>query len=388
MNTQQRGLILLMKSAVTQKAYSLPEAFDLEAAYPLVLEHHIAALVYDGACRCGVDRKMPVMQKLFTAYCRAMIKSEKQMAAVERLMAAFDEQGIDYLPLKGCKMKRLYPVPELRTMGDADILIRKEQILRIQGILEEQGYTYDHESDHEFVWKCSALYLELHKRLIPSYNRDFYSYFGEGWQLAIPENGCRYTMTAEDEMVFLFTHFTKHFRDGGIGCRYMLDLWVYRNAHPDLNEEYLQDVMDRLQIREFYENILHLLELWFGDGAEDEKLLYITDFIFASGSWGRTDQQLLSQAVKHSKYMAGRSGRLHYIWETLFPSAMALRRKYTILQKAPWMLPVVWLIRPFYKVIFEWPTLKKQQRNLKVLDQKAIDQRQQMLRYVGLDYNF
>ena len=35
-----------------------------------------------------------------------------------------EENGIDYLPLKGYNLKKLYPKPELRTMGDADVLIR------------------------------------------------------------------------------------------------------------------------------------------------------------------------------------------------------------------------------------------------------------------------
>ena len=44
------------------------------------------------------------------------------------------------MPLKGCNMKALYPSPELRVMGDADILIRVEQYDRIRPIIQSLGF--------------------------------------------------------------------------------------------------------------------------------------------------------------------------------------------------------------------------------------------------------
>jgi hypothetical protein len=52
------------------------------------------------------------------------------------------------------------------------------------------------------------------------------------------------------------------------------------------------------------------------------------------------------------------------------------------------MLPLVWLIRPFYKVLFEWRSLRQQQRNLAAFDEDGMENHQKMLHYVGLDYNF
>ncbi|MBR4077439.1 MAG: nucleotidyltransferase family protein, partial [Oscillospiraceae bacterium] len=127
MNTIQRGIITLLKSAVTEQPLPLPEGFDLAEAYAVAKRHHMSTLLYDGAIRCGIDRGLPVMQKLFQNYVRLMVISERQMAQVEKIATAFQEAGIDYMPLKGTLMKGRYPKPELRVMGDADILIRLEQ---------------------------------------------------------------------------------------------------------------------------------------------------------------------------------------------------------------------------------------------------------------------
>ena len=103
MDAMQQGVITLIRSSLTGESLTLPQNFNLEEAYPQILRHGIVALAYDGAVNCGMDKKLPVMQKLFQGYLKCMIHSEGQMAAIERICAAFDAAGVDYMPLKGCK---------------------------------------------------------------------------------------------------------------------------------------------------------------------------------------------------------------------------------------------------------------------------------------------
>ena len=389
MESMEKGILTILKSAILQQPGVLPEDFDLGKAYPRIKKHHMASLVHDGATRCGVCDQEPIMQMLFQSYYKALQISERQLREMKKLFAAFEENKIDYMPLKGCNMKFLYPAPELRMMGDADVLIRMNQYDRICPILESLGYVFKIETDHELVWQSKGLYLELHKRLIPSYNKDLSPYFGDGWARANPCGGSRYGMTVEDEWVFLFTHFAKHYRDGGIGCRHVVDLWVYLRSHPELNQVKVREALKKIQLLEFYENILALIDFWFEDSAGSEKLEYISEYVFSSGSWGVSSSRVLSRAVRDSNHaLPGVSGRMLYIWRNLFPGVDMLKEKYTILKKWPWMLPMVWLVRPFYKVLFEWKTLGRQQKNLETLSEDNVENRRKLLNYVGLDYNF
>ena len=127
MNTIYRGITILLGSAVTGEKRQLPEDFTLESALPIIKKQNLLSLAFQGALNCGISPKEPVMQKLMQQYLLYLVRSEKQMLAVQQLFDAFEENGIDYLPLKGCQMKQLYPKPELRVMGDADILIRAGQ---------------------------------------------------------------------------------------------------------------------------------------------------------------------------------------------------------------------------------------------------------------------
>ena len=389
MDIIQQGIQLLLKSAITQEPQILPKGFDMEEAYPLIRKHHIVTLCYDGAVRCGISRQHPVMEKLFYEYFKLMQISERQTCQIERIFRAFDEKGIDYMPLKGCNMKALYPQPELRVMGDADILIRKEQYEKIVPVMDALGFTSVLESDHELIWQSPSLYLELHKSLIPSYNKDYYKYFGDGWKFAKASQGNRWDMTAEDTYLYLFTHFAKHYRDGGIGCRHVVDLWVYRKKNRDLDERYIRTVLDQLRLQTFHDYICRLLGVWFEGEAMDHRTEILTACIFAGGSWGNKEDNLLSNMIRESRSSAlPVNGRLVHIWNMLFPSPENMCRLYPFLKKMPWMLPVAWLIRPVYKVLFQNRKIKRQIQKMGAVSQQKLDARQEMLRYVGLDYHF
>lgn len=389
MNELHKGIITLMKSAVTQEKNVLPPDFSLEQALPLIRKHNILTLAYDGAVRCGISAQDSAMVKMFPAYCKAMMVSEGQIRMLEQIFRVFDREGIDYLPLKGCTMKGLYPRHELRPMGDADILIRTEQYDRIKPLISSLGFEEKMESDHELVWRSPSLLLELHKRLIPSYNQDFYAYYGDGWKLAKIRNGTRFSMTPEDEWIYLFTHFAKHYRDGGIGCRHVLDLWMWRRACPEMDEEYIAKILKELQLDVFHGNMLRLLKMWFEDGAGDCVMEIISEFIFSSGSFGVDEMRVLSRAVRDEKNSGPSSnGKIRYLWQTAFPGVQVLRNKYTILKKYPWMLPGVWIVRPVYKIMRERKSLDKQVKCLEALTKENLDLRRELLDAVGLKFNF
>ena len=389
MNILQKGMVVLIYSGLTGERMPLPEGFDLEEAYPQLVRHQVTPLCYVGAVNCGVDKSLPVMRKLFQSYCRSMQHSEGQMKAVEAVCAAFDAGQVDYMCLKGSRLKKLYPKPELRLMGDADILIRTGQYDRIRPIMLELGFTEKLESNHELVWRRKELELELHKRLIPSYNKDYYRYFGDGWQLAKVKKGTNYEMTREDEYIYLFTHFAKHYRDGGIGCRHLVDLWVYRKACPGMDEAYIAGELEKLQLLEFEQNIRRVTEVWFENVPGDDKTDFITDFLFSSGAWGSAENHLVSAGVRSASDAGSvTKGRIKRVWTAVFPSAEALQNRYPVLRKHPGLLPLIWPVRLVTAGLFRRNDIRKSCDNLSAATTDKIKTYQDALHYVGLDFNF
>ena len=390
MTDRQHALLLLIKSALTGDSYALPTDFDAANTFADARTHGVTALAYYGALGCGVDARSDVMRDAFARVCRELLVGERQTAELSRLTAALDEHSIDYMPLKGAHLKKLYPKPEMRRMSDADVLVKTEQYDRIRPIMLALGYTEGVESDHEYNWQKDSTHIELHKRLIPSYNKDYYAYFGDGWRLAKKkeDKGFEYAMSAEDEMVYIFTHFAKHYRDAGIGVRHLTDLWVYRRTNPSLDEDYVRAELEKLQLADFYANILATLAAWFEDTPFDDTTDFITEFVFASGEFGKKGMSVVSDALKHKKTGKNAAAlKRAKVLHALFTPYDEMCKKYPILKRAPVLLPFVWCVHFVRRVLTKGKVKTYIGTQLSVTD-SDVDAYQKSLNFVGLDFNF
>lgn len=389
MNNLQRGVIDIVYSALTGEKITLSKNFDFSEGVKVAKKHKIEVMFYYGALNCGFAQDEPLMQELFMLVCGNIAISERQLYAVKELFTAFDEHKIAYLPLKGTVLKSMYPKFEMRSMSDADILIKTEQYGTIKPIMQGLGYTEITESNHELIWKKQNIHIELHKRLIPSYNKDYYAYYGDGWRLAKVQDGTRYSMTDEDQMIYLFTHFAKHYRDAGIGIKHIIDLWVYRKKKPALDEAYIKKELTALQLYDFYVNIINTLSVWFEDRESDEKTDFISEIIFNSGVYGTHESDVLSDAYKQVKSgEKAKNIRIINFFKTAFLPYSNMSQKYHILKKAPFLLPVMWIIRCFEIVFCKSDKIKAQVNDFKNTTADRITEYGQALNFVGLDFNF
>ena len=83
---------------------------------------------------------------------KMVFKETNQDALVAGVLADFEKAGIKAMPMKGYILKNLYPASEMREMVDVDILIDTSQYEEIKPIMEKNGFTFDKESAHEYVF--------------------------------------------------------------------------------------------------------------------------------------------------------------------------------------------------------------------------------------------
>ena len=391
MTDLQNGIISLIRSAVYNCPVVLPENFDWEKAFLIGKKHQILSMLYYGVVNSDLKPPENLFNQLEMAAYVYLSVDQRQQYEISRLECEFNNNNIDYLLLKGINLKHIYPKSDMRMMSDADILIRTEQYEEIKNIIASLGFTEITESDHEFIWKKdSALNLELHKRLIPSYNKDYYSYFGDGWKLAnkTEAGSSRYIMSREDEFVYLFTHFSKHYRDAGIGIKHLVDLKIFVAENHNLNFNYIYNELDKLELLSFYKNIDRTIKAWFENKNSSEITDFITNIVFDSGAYGTADAHTVSDAVKASKSCDSvnmiKSRKLSNL---IFLPYKNMCHKYSVLKKFPVLLPLFWVVRAVSS-IRKSGKIKKQTHRLKLISSKNITNYQQALNYVGLDFNF
>jgi hypothetical protein len=96
-------------------------------------------LLYWNLARQGVDG--PLMGKLKGIYRMAWSQNQWLTSRVLPALRALDQEGIPMMLLKGAALNALYGRNQgIRLIGDVDILIRKDDVPRAAGELEELGW--------------------------------------------------------------------------------------------------------------------------------------------------------------------------------------------------------------------------------------------------------
>lgn len=384
----QKEYIGLIRAAFVDSSFVPSSDFDWKRAVETAKQHNIAAVLFYGAVNCNVPRESEHMQELQQLTLRSLMISVRQMREIEQLEGVFRDKNIDYMLLKGAVLKNLYPKPEMRTMGDADILIKLEQYSEIEKIMRRQGFTFQYESDHELVWRKPTLFLELHKSIMTTYNKDFYRYFGTGWEIAhrISDSN-KHEMSAEDFYIYMFIHFTKHYRISGIGIKHLLDLWVYANEQTILDWEYIKNELQKMKMHQFHMNIMHTIDVWFNGEAENEITDLITSVLFNSGQYGSQETALINRALQNGEKSATRI-KLERIAQNVFVPYEKMRDKYEFLRKAPVLLPVMWVVHCFDILFVRHKYFVQYMKKMKRIDAKRIRTNKRALHVVGLDFDY
>jgi len=364
-NETMKVIISLIKSALYKEKTIIPPDFDWDKAKFIIDIQEIHGLMYYGMVYSGYE----VPKWLEETFLKRVTFLTRLWQKGEELQREFKKANIEFIPLKGIKLKDMYPDPYMRHMSDVDILIHEcDYEKKVKPIMISLGYEEGTESDHELHWTKDGQMIELHKRIIPSYNKDFYRVIGDGWEWLKDDN----------EYAFIFTHFAKHYRDKGIGIGHLVDLEVIRNSATDKG-------LDTLHLEVFYKNVLKTLDCWFRDEEYDEITKQITKTVFYSGEYGTSETSRKSQNLKKINAAGGsaKKARLKDFILIVFPTYSSMKSMYPFLKYVPILLPLMWIFR-IIRSFFRGNIIKIYKSNKSITHDKS--KYKEELAFVGLGY--
>ena len=391
LNALETQIIHIIKKALFEDfECSLTEDLAWDEVFKLGALHNIIPILAEGILNLDIDDNI---KNIFLAqHRRHAVVHFGQMERLQAIQDAFENAQIDHMLLKGKNLKDLYPKPEMRTMGDFDILIKPDQYDKIQKCLSGLGLFNTGESDHEIIWTDNSFaFLELHKRLFPSYNDDFSKYFGIGWERAKLQNGSKHTfsLSKEDEYIFIFTHFAKHYRDGGVGIKHMLDIYLFNFKNPDMDQNYIEAELKKLGLFEFHKNTIKTLSVWFENGKPCEVSDLITQKIFKSGSFGTAAEKQKASALRESnRHKTTLGAKVGAFLKAAFPPLKVIKDSYPVLSVLPILLPLMWILRILKGIIFKQNASKNVFSKIKNINKQTIESYQSDLSKVGLNDKF
>ena len=313
---------------------------------------------------------------------------------MEGLIKKLNDAEIDHLLFKGFVLKNYYPIPELRTYGDIDFLIRPEDRAKCHGLMLDNGYTSETNWEPVYSYGKGSEYYEIHTDVMEvdvSNKADYKAYFQHIWEHAENRSGHTWYLTPEFHLLYLLTHIAKHISASGAGIRMYLDIAIFVEKLRDtIDWHWVGRELETLQFVDFANMVFTLVERYLGVESpiplrpiDDGVLEDFMEYTLEAGVFGHYNRDsglvtLKKQNEDDETVLKGAA-----LMERLFPSAKSIETRYTYLQKNPWLLPVAWVHR-FVRTSGDWEKHKQEMESILSADDEAVLKMKRIRREIGL----
>lgn len=344
-----RDLIYLVSCALNEKKPNtdICREMDLEAVYYLAQFHSLTS-----AAAFALEKVTELPRAFDQAKKKAIHKLSHFDIERIKILAALEQKGVWYMPLKGILLKSFYPKAAMREMTDNDILFDPEKPDIVRAVMEELGYScvmYDM-YNHDVYEKPPTMEFEMHRTLfdLEKYPESA-AYFDNIFDRLIKDSGNKFGYHMSDEVfyIYIICHMNKHYNNGGTGLRSLADVYLFNKARYDgMDKDYLSRELSALELTEFEQRIRELAyKLFCGEETEfteNEETMYFVQ----SGANGTNEHW---KENRLSRSMGGEDtgkAKRKYLLKRVFISGDELKKNYPTVYKHKILYPLLFVYRP------------------------------------------
>ena len=169
MTDLQQDFLRLLTCFVSERTDDVcPDADRLSALLDLAAKHALSGIaafqLYRMFRKSGDVHTAARLMRMYQAQLLCGARLGERIAWLQELFAS---HGIAAAFVKGAVLRRYYPVPELREMGDIDLLIPSAQRGETDRILKENGFSCLIGAGDEWIYTGRGLRMEIHTNLYP-----------------------------------------------------------------------------------------------------------------------------------------------------------------------------------------------------------------------------
>ena len=312
--------------------------------------HQVSGIFYVQAKEYMPLEIVSLFQKEMVAIYLLQSNRECEMLEINRTL---NNKKIPFFIIKGPVIGQLYPIPELRSMGDIDLVIQTNNRETCHDILLNRGYRcLSKQEDREWQYVKNGMEFELHDRLV------YQEAVTERKQELFINNCWKYVKDGQLDwnfhLLFLIFHLRKHLINSGVGFRHFLDIAIVAQK-VKMDWKWIEDNLKKTEMSDFAKRCYGFIFRWFGvqtplmsdiDNAFFEQA---TEKIFADGVFGfgnkENDDSLVINQVRHDRFP--KIGMIRLALCSVFPGRKELKDTipYTYLDKYPVLLPIAWFHR-------------------------------------------
>ena len=378
-------LFLLLSSAISARKLSAAEKSEytsqtLSELLEISKKHDVDHLLVFGLKENGLltHENAVLEKKIFMAAYRY----ERINYEYEKLLSAFEDAKIPFIPLKGSIIRKYYPEPWMRTSCDIDVLVHKEDLEdAILYLTENLNYTEKERATHDVsLFSPSGVHVEIHFDLVEEGRaNNAIDILSTVWDNVSLHKNSEYRYDMSDAFFYFYhiAHMAKHFETGGCGIRPFIDLWILDRI--DGCDKIKRDkLLLEGGLLKFADVSRTLSEVWFSGKKVDLLSSKMQEFLLHGGVYGSADNRVALMQGKQG-------GRVGYILSRMFVPIERLKRYYPILEKHPYLMPFMQIRRWF--MLIKPDVLKMAKKEIatnKSLEKSRADDMNGFLNDIGL----
>ena len=253
MKTHQKALLDLLGRALFGAHVQLPENLDFKALYKESNEQTVTVLVFDALTQDElklIDKTTLDSFKTRVAY-HTVVSSQLSYEQGE-VLKIMRENAIPCAILKGSSVAQNYPNPDLRVMGDIDLLVPSQFQEKTAELIKNEGTKISKTTNQYHISvKRGNIEIEVHDKpngLGLPMEESTKKKLGEIFKNALEKvqiKGESPTLSTQHQALSLLLHKLSHFLNEGIGLRQLCDWACF--VKEVLNEEEFEKLKPTLE---------------------------------------------------------------------------------------------------------------------------------------------
>ena len=358
MDLNQQFFINILSDHVHGIKTKSTDEIDWDEVLKLSKSHQVEGIVYH---QCKEFMPPDVLRVFDSITSITLYYYANRRAALNEVIRKLKEKEISYVVVKGFSIAKYYPIPELRTMGDCDIIVHRKDMPVTMNMMRSLGYR-GIDNDKADSWECAKnrMAFEIHDRLVSDVDflkQEQERFFNE-YDAYVVDGELDWNF----HFLFLIIHLRKHFMNSGVGIRQFMDLAVLIQNCQELDWSWIEGKLTDLELLRFTQICFKLLEKWFSvallincNSVNIDRVFYeqVTERILNNGVFGKDDIRNIGNfdrnvLIKSEGWMVFRRAR--YLIRNVFPPYDYMRTypECNYVDGRPYLLVIAWVHRFFY----------------------------------------
>lgn len=295
MNNTEQVICNLIAASLSGRKPDLPDVVDWDDVFHEAQQQAVSGIVISAA-------PAEIQKKRKGDFYQIVAVSTRNLFEQNQLVSLFEDVGLPIVIIKGFAAAMYYPDPMLRSMGDIDFIVPRDQLDRAFELMQQNGYVVIHQQEgaqaRHIEFEKNGMTFELHHRF-SFYDLDIEKVLTDG--MSRMESG-----TVKDSAfpmlpplangLVLLAHMRHHLKTG-LGLRQVIDWMMY--CDKELSDAFWEQEfklaaenagLDTLAITATRMCQLYLglsEDLTWCSGASEELCSRLLKSLFSSGDFGK-----------------------------------------------------------------------------------------------------